>query len=70
MKLDDPRTWIHAHDCGCDDCTPYHPAIPPALTWVDLAKLAVLGFVAGLAAAACLAPIRTGAALAALVGAG
>lgn len=70
MKLDDPRAWIHAQHCACDDCTPYHPAVLPALTWVDLARLAFLGLAGGLTVAALFAPLRVTAAIAALVGLG
>ena len=68
MKPDDPRQWVHAIDCDCDSCIPYHPAVPPRLTWADYARLGALGMGGGAAAALLLNPFASATALAQLLG--
>lgn len=74
MSLPAPRPWdapralTHADDCGCRGCAADRAVVPPALTWVDLARLALLGLMLGGFGAAALAPLRSTAAVAALLG--
>lgn len=42
-----PPVEYHLNGCQCPACEPYVPSIPPRLTAVDLARLSVLGFAAG-----------------------
>lgn len=59
---------IHLIDCDCPACEPYAPSVRPALTAVQMGKLAVAGAVVGNAIAFAIDPAGAARALLSTVG--